>query len=127
MPDLPLDIRGTAFQRQVWEALQAIPMGQTRTYSDLAAAIGRPKAIRAVGSACANNPVSLIIPCHRAIGTRWYAARLPLGPEAKEITAVDRRECGERVTGQASACSHQVRALISAAVLPWRSSACLLT
>ncbi|WP_420563660.1 bifunctional DNA-binding transcriptional regulator/O6-methylguanine-DNA methyltransferase Ada [Thalassobaculum sp.] len=67
--DLPLDIRGTAFQRQVWQALTDIPMGETRTYADLAAAIGRPKAIRAVGSACANNPVSLIVPCHRAIGT----------------------------------------------------------
>lgn len=66
---LPLDIRGTAFQRQVWQALTAIPMGETRTYAELAAAIGRPKAIRAVGSACANNPVSLIVPCHRAVGT----------------------------------------------------------
>lgn len=67
--DLPLDIRGTAFQRQVWQALTDIPMGETRTYAELAAAIGRPKAIRAVGSACANNPVSLIVPCHRAVGT----------------------------------------------------------
>ncbi|NQW11274.1 MAG: bifunctional DNA-binding transcriptional regulator/O6-methylguanine-DNA methyltransferase Ada [Alphaproteobacteria bacterium] len=67
--ELPLDIRGTAFQRQVWEALRAIPMGETRTYAELAAQIGRPKAIRAVGSACANNPVSLIVPCHRAVGT----------------------------------------------------------
>lgn len=80
--DLPLDIRGTAFQRQVWEALRAIPMGETRTYAELAAQIGRPKAIRAVGSACANNPVSLIVPCHRAVGTdgtlrgyRWGLAR----------------------------------------------------
>lgn len=79
---LPLDIRGTAFQRQVWEALQAIPMGETRTYAELAAGIGRPKAIRAVGSACAKNPVSLLIPCHRAVGTdgtlrgyRWGLSR----------------------------------------------------
>lgn len=80
--ELPLDIRGTAFQRQVWEALRAIPMGETRTYAELAAEIGRPKAIRAVGSACANNPVSLIVPCHRAVGTdgtlrgyRWGLSR----------------------------------------------------
>jgi len=79
--DLPLDIRGTAFQRQVWEALRAIPMGETRTYADLAASIGNPQAIRAVGSACANNPVSLIVPCHRAVGTdgtlRGYRWGLP--------------------------------------------------
>jgi AraC family transcriptional regulator of adaptative response/methylated-DNA-[protein]-cysteine methyltransferase len=67
--NLSLDIRGTAFQRQVWEALRAIPMGETRTYAELAAKVGRPKAIRAVGTACANNPVSLLIPCHRAVGT----------------------------------------------------------
>jgi AraC family transcriptional regulator of adaptative response/methylated-DNA-[protein]-cysteine methyltransferase len=80
--NLPLDIRGTAFQRQVWEALRAIPMGETRTYAELAAGIGRPKAIRAVGTACANNPVSLLIPCHRAVGTdgtlrgyRWGLSR----------------------------------------------------
>lgn len=66
---LPVDVRGTAFQRQVWEALRAIPMGETRTYSELAAAAGRPKAVRAAASACANNPVALIVPCHRAIGT----------------------------------------------------------
>lgn len=66
---LPIDVRGTAFQRQVWEALRAIPMGETRTYSELAAAIGHPKAVRAAASACANNPVALIVPCHRVVGS----------------------------------------------------------
>jgi AraC family transcriptional regulator of adaptative response/methylated-DNA-[protein]-cysteine methyltransferase len=65
--DLPVDVRATAFQRRVWEALRQIPAGETRTYKEIARAIGAPKAMRAVGSACARNPVSLIVPCHRAI------------------------------------------------------------
>ena len=64
---LPLDIRATAFQRRVWQELRAIPPGKTASYSDIAAKIGRPQAQRAVGSACARNPVPLIIPCHRAL------------------------------------------------------------
>ena len=79
---LPLDVRATAFQRQVWKALQAIPPGETRTYQDLAVAIGKPSAARAVGRACATNPVSLVIPCHRAVasggelrGYRWGLER----------------------------------------------------
>lgn len=67
--DLPLDIRATAFQWQVWQALRAIPAGQTRTYGEIAEDLGRPKAARAVGRACATNPVSLVVPCHRAIGS----------------------------------------------------------
>lgn len=66
-PDLPLDIQATAFQRQVWEALRAIPRGETRSYSAVARAIGHPKAARAVGAACGSNPVSLIVPCHRVV------------------------------------------------------------
>ena len=76
--DLPLDIRATAFQRRVWEELRGIPLGETRSYGEIAAAIGAPKAVRAVGRACATNPVALIVPCHRAIredgelsGYRW--------------------------------------------------------
>ena len=64
---LPLDIRATAFQRQVWQALQSIPYGATRSYGEVAEAIGRPKAVRAVARACATNPVALVIPCHRVI------------------------------------------------------------
>jgi methylated-DNA-[protein]-cysteine S-methyltransferase len=66
--DIPLDPRGTPFQRVVWEALRAIPFGKTRSYGDLAAAIGRPKASRAVGAANGQNPIAIVIPCHRVIG-----------------------------------------------------------
>lgn len=66
--DLPLDVRATAFQQRVWQALRAIPSGETRTYSQIAAAIGQPSAVRAVASACANNRAAIVIPCHRVIG-----------------------------------------------------------
>ena len=64
--DLPLDVRGTAFQEAVWQALRTIPQGETRTYSELAAIAGNPGAVRAAGTACGRNPVSIVIPCHRA-------------------------------------------------------------
>ena len=80
--DLPLDIRGTAFQQQVWQALRAIPAGATATYGEIARAIGRPKAVRAVAQACAGNPLAVAIPCHRVVrtdgdlsGYRWGVAR----------------------------------------------------
>jgi AraC family transcriptional regulator, regulatory protein of adaptative response / methylated-DNA-[protein]-cysteine methyltransferase len=80
--DLPLDIQATAFQWQVWQALAAIPYGATRTYSEVAAAIGKPSAVRAVARACATNPVAVAIPCHRVVpaaggvgGYRWGASR----------------------------------------------------
>src|SRR4051794_41187965 len=65
---IPLDPRGTPFQLQVWQALQDIPYGQVHAYSDLAATIGRPLAIRAVGAANGANPIPILIPCHRLIG-----------------------------------------------------------
>ncbi len=81
-PSLPLDIRATAFQRRVWEALQRIPRGETRSYSAVAKKIGMPKATRAVARACATNPVAIAIPCHRVIredgdlgGYRWGIER----------------------------------------------------
>ncbi len=80
--DLPLDLRATAFQLKVWQQLQKIPVGETRNYSEVAAAIGQPTAVRAVANACANNPVALVIPCHRIIrkdkglgGYRWGIER----------------------------------------------------
>lgn len=80
--DLPLDIQATAFQRQVWEQLRAIPYGQTHSYSEVAKAMGQEKAVRAVARACATNPVALVIPCHRVIredkslgGYRWGLER----------------------------------------------------
>ena len=82
MPTPPMDIRGTPFQFSVWEQLRAIPAGETRSYSEIARRIGRPRAIRAVGTANGANPVSIIIPCHRAIrssghlgGYRWGLER----------------------------------------------------
>ena len=79
---LPLDLRGTAFQVRVWEALRKIPPGETRGYGELAAMIGAPRAARAVARSCATNPVSLAVPCHRVIGSdgdltgyRWGVAR----------------------------------------------------
>ena len=80
--DLPLDLEATAFQWKVWRELQKIPAGETRSYSDIAAAIGSPKAVRAVASACAQNRVALVIPCHRVLrsggelgGYRWGIER----------------------------------------------------
>ena len=80
--DLPLDIRGTAFQQQVWQALRQIPAGETRSYRQVAQSIGRPQAVRAVAGACAANKLAIIIPCHRVIredgglsGYRWGSAR----------------------------------------------------
>jgi AraC family transcriptional regulator, regulatory protein of adaptative response / methylated-DNA-[protein]-cysteine methyltransferase len=80
--DLPLDIRGTAFQARVWRALQKIPLGKTASYSEIAAALGQPKAVRAVAQACAANKLALIVPCHRVIrsdgdlgGYRWGVER----------------------------------------------------
>ncbi len=79
---LPLDIRGTAFQQQVWQALRTIPCGETVSYQQLASAIGKPKAVRAVASACGANKLAIVIPCHRVIrgdgalsGYRWGIAR----------------------------------------------------
>ncbi len=81
-PSLPLDIQATAFQRRVWEALQAIPRGATKSYREIAAELGDPKAARAVARACATNPVAIAIPCHRVVredgrlaGYRWGAER----------------------------------------------------
>src|SRR5499427_9790326 len=65
--DLPLDIRGTAFQARVWRALQKIPLGKTASYTEIAAALGQPKAVRAVAQACAANKLALLVPCHRVI------------------------------------------------------------
>src|SRR5690349_8734427 len=66
--DVPLEIAGTVFQKRVWNALQTIPYGQTRSYSQIAAQIGAPKAVRAVGAANGRNPIPIIVPCHRVIG-----------------------------------------------------------
>jgi len=91
---LPLDIRATAFQRKVWQHLQRIPRGETRSYSEVARKIGMPKATRAVARACATNPVAVAIPCHRVVrrggelgGYRW-------GIERKEQLLAMEKEAG---------------------------------
>jgi AraC family transcriptional regulator of adaptative response/methylated-DNA-[protein]-cysteine methyltransferase len=66
-PELPIDVAGTAFQEAVWRELRKIPLGETRSYADIAAAIGQPKAVRAVGTANGDNHVAVLIPCHRVI------------------------------------------------------------
>ena len=91
--DLPLDVRATAFQKKVWDALREIPAGETRSYSEVARAIGDPKAVRAVATACASNPVALAVPCHRVVridgqlaGYRWGIER------KKKLLEQERRE-----------------------------------
>jgi AraC family transcriptional regulator of adaptative response/methylated-DNA-[protein]-cysteine methyltransferase len=90
--DLPVDVRATAFQWRVYEALRAIPYGETRTYKEVARSIGKPKAARAVGRACATNPVGIIIPCHRVVreggGLGGYAWGLGL---KKQLLESERR------------------------------------
>ena len=81
--ELALDLRGTSFQLGVWAALAAIPYGETRTYGDIAAAIGRPGASRAVGAANGRNPLSIIVPCHRVIGSDGGLTGFAGGLEAK--------------------------------------------
>jgi O-6-methylguanine DNA methyltransferase len=66
--DLPLHIKGTEFQKKVWNALLEIPYGETRSYQEIAIQIGNPKAVRAVGGACNRNPIGIIVPCHRVVG-----------------------------------------------------------
>ena len=92
---IPLDIRGTAFQQRVWAALRAIPSGETRTYAEVATAIGAPRAARAVASACAGNPAALVVPCHRVLpkgggigGYRW-------GPERKRRLLANERQASD--------------------------------
>ena len=97
--DLPLDLCGTAFQQRVWQALSQIPAGKTATYSEIARSIGNPKAVRAVGRACAANKLAIAVPCHRVVrtdgslsGYRWGVERkrILLELEARQIsTALD--------------------------------------
>src|SRR6266566_2139154 len=91
-PDLPLDIRGTAFQAQVWRALQKIPPGRTASYSEIAAALGRPSAIRAVAQACANNKLAVLVPCHRVVRSDGDLAGYRWGIERKRALIARERE-----------------------------------
>jgi len=89
--DLPLDLRATAFQMRVWEALRRIPRGTTVTYGQLAQRLGRPTAARAVARACATNPVAVVVPCHRVIGSDGKPTGYRWGVERKEkLLALER-------------------------------------
>lgn len=124
--DLPLDVATTAFRQRVWDALQRIPYGETRSYTQLAAALGVPRAVRAVASACASNQVALAIPCHRAIqkggalaGYRWglprkaallqaeacqaQVAKAPAPGQKQEERPRDTREASTAQAGDAAA------------------------
>jgi AraC family transcriptional regulator, regulatory protein of adaptative response / methylated-DNA-[protein]-cysteine methyltransferase len=83
--DLPLDLRGTAFQKRVWDALSRIPAGETRSYAEVAQAIGAPTAVRAVARSCATNPVALAVPCHRVIGSNGTLTGYRWGVERKKM------------------------------------------
>jgi AraC family transcriptional regulator of adaptative response/methylated-DNA-[protein]-cysteine methyltransferase len=93
MPDLPLDVAGTAFQEAVWQELRRIPAGETRTYADIAKAVGKPKAVRAAGSANGANNVAVLIPCHRVVRTDGTLGGYAYGLERK--AALLERETAE--------------------------------
>ncbi|HEV2333914.1 MAG TPA: bifunctional DNA-binding transcriptional regulator/O6-methylguanine-DNA methyltransferase Ada [Stellaceae bacterium] len=94
-PDLPLDIRGTAFQAQVWRALQKIPPGRTSSYSEVAAALGRPQAVRAVARAIASNNLALLVPCHRVVRSDGDLAGYRWGRERKRALIAREREAAQ--------------------------------
>lgn len=87
--DLPLSLKGTPFQKEVWNALRQIPFGETRSYKELAQMVGNPKACRAVGMANHNNPIMIVVPCHRVVGSdgklTGYAGGLPLKAALLEL------------------------------------------
>ena len=96
--DLRLDLRGTKFQRQVWQALLDIPFGERRSYRDIAVAVGRPKALRAVGTANGSNPVALIVPCHRVINSDGRLGGYGGGLALKaRLLALESRMGGDRL------------------------------
>lgn len=103
---IPLDIQGTAFQQRVWDALREIPRGQTRSYSEIAKQIGKPKAVRAVAHACASNPVAIVVPCHRVVaksgglaGYRWGVERKQALLRAEQTSTTETRRLGETQIG----------------------------
>jgi AraC family transcriptional regulator of adaptative response/methylated-DNA-[protein]-cysteine methyltransferase len=95
--DAPLDIRGTDFQRAVWEELREIPPGSTISYTELAARVGKPNAVRAVAHACAENPLAVIVPCHRAVRSDGSLAGYRWGLDRKR--ALLSREASPVLTG----------------------------
>jgi AraC family transcriptional regulator, regulatory protein of adaptative response / methylated-DNA-[protein]-cysteine methyltransferase len=121
--DLPLDIAGTAFQRQVWEALRAIPAGETATYADIAGRIGQPRAVRAVAQACASNALAVAVPCHRVVrsdgglsGYRWGVERKRdlLAREARWATLAPVLPCRREPAGRLPIAGEENRSMAQA-------------
>lgn len=101
--DLPLDLRGTAFQQRVWRALTAIPPGQTRSYAEVAEMIGNPRAVRAVARSCATNPVSLAVPCHRVVGSNGDLTGYRWGvPRKRALLAAEKKPAINDVASDAT-------------------------
>ena len=117
-PDLPLDIRGTAFQAKVWRALRKIPSGETASYAGIAAALGQPTAARAVARACATNPVAVLVPCHRVIGRDGALTGYRWGIERKKAmlareAAAKRKKIEEtRLKSAGVMATHHCRAIV---------------
>lgn len=98
--DLPLDLRGTEFQKSAWLALASIPFGETVTYAEQAARIGRPAAVRAIGAANGRNPVSIILPCHRVVGANGDLTGFAGGIETKrDLLAFEKEANGANAQG----------------------------
>ncbi|CAA6827210.1 MAG: Methylated-DNA--protein-cysteine methyltransferase (EC [uncultured Thiotrichaceae bacterium] len=91
--DLPLKLQGTVFQQQAWQALQQIPFGETRSYSDQAEAINNPNAVRAIGHANSLNPISIVVPCHRVIAKSGKLAGYAGGVDTKQYLLEHERQC----------------------------------
>lgn len=96
--DLPVDVQGTVFQEAVWEALRTIPPGETRSYAQIAAAVGRPGAVRAVGSACGGNQLAVLIPCHRVVRGDGRLGGYAYGRERKEALLRKERQTNNPAT-----------------------------
>jgi AraC family transcriptional regulator of adaptative response/methylated-DNA-[protein]-cysteine methyltransferase len=93
--DLPIDVQATAFQSRVWDALREIPYGQTRSYAQIAEAIGEPRAVRAVARACATNPVAVVVPCHRVVRSDGKLGGYRWGVQRKRVVLDREREHAE--------------------------------
>jgi AraC family transcriptional regulator of adaptative response/methylated-DNA-[protein]-cysteine methyltransferase len=92
LADVPVDVQGTAFQLRVWQELRRIPLGETRSYGEIAAAVGNPGAARAVGTACGSNPVGIVVPCHRVIASNGGLGGYAWGLDAKRLLLDHERE-----------------------------------
>jgi AraC family transcriptional regulator of adaptative response/methylated-DNA-[protein]-cysteine methyltransferase len=97
--DLPIDVTATAFQWKVWRALQNIPSGETRAYADVARSIGKPRAVRAVANACANNPVAIVVPCHRVVPSAGGIGEYRWGKARKEALLTRERRRAKELPG----------------------------